>query len=666
MASPIAELLVAVGFDGDGAVKGLAGLSSNLDSFSVNAKNALPASVALAGGGAGIAAGFAEGVRSAGDLQQAVANISTIKPEIDSSAVFTALNDMTTRVPQSAAQLGDALYDIFSSIEITQTDALTLVEKFAKGAIGAQTDAKTFGTSVIGVMNAYGLSVADADHISDVFFNTIKNGVVTGPELAASLGPVTQSAKNAGISLDVLGGLIAGVTKEGGPAAQNINNLNNLLAKLLSPDAAKGFAQLGVSLTNADGTFRPFLDVLTDTKAALDGLTPAARSAAIAATFPDLQARTGLTTLISQLDFVKKAVADNTGTAGAAASAYTTMAGTFNSQTQLMANSFTALLTTIGVQLIPAIQAVTGFVNGLVSGFAALPEPVKTGIAAFIGIAGLLAGIIGVAGIAAFTIVSLAGSFSALGLMLGITGAGLLALLGPIALIVGTVALLGVAWANNWGGIQQITAGAISAIGSVLSGLQPLLQGAADFFTNTLLPALGAAGQFIQANVLPFIIALADLGFARLQAAVTQLVAFWNSAFLPALQATGDFFNQFVLPPFQALGTLIQNVIGPVLQGLGTVLGPLGVELGKIFGGVGANAATNLQTATADIQAQAAATRAQAGVQNTMTINGPVVNVENIANEVNADGLVDRVTDIFVGAESRATPPMPAGAGVAF
>src|SRR6266536_1138393 len=106
------------------------------------------AKVAAAGiaiAGAGIAAALVAGVKSAGDLQQSVANISTIKPDIDTSAVFGALNEMSTRVPQSAKQLGDSLYNIFSSVDVSQKDALGLLETFARGAVGAATDASTFG-----------------------------------------------------------------------------------------------------------------------------------------------------------------------------------------------------------------------------------------------------------------------------------------------------------------------------------------------------------------------------------------------------------------------------------------------------------------------------------------------------------------------------------------
>src|SRR4051812_34956523 len=55
--------------------------------------------IATAAAAAGTALGaFAvAGIKQAGDLQQAVANISTIKPEIDTTEVFNALNEMQRR-----------------------------------------------------------------------------------------------------------------------------------------------------------------------------------------------------------------------------------------------------------------------------------------------------------------------------------------------------------------------------------------------------------------------------------------------------------------------------------------------------------------------------------------------------------------------------------------
>ncbi|MGE3271208.1 MAG: phage tail tape measure protein, partial [Chloroflexota bacterium] len=309
----------------------------------------------LAVAGGAIAAGLAVGIKAAGNLEQAVANISTIKPEIDNSQVFASLNELQTRVPQSADQLGQALYDIFSSVDVSAEQGLQLVEKFSKGAVGAGTDASTWGTAVMGVMNAYGSSLEDVDGIQDVFFNTINRGVVSGDELAASLGPVTQAAKSAGLSIQDLGAYIAASTKEGGPAAQNINNLNNFLQKITTTEAQQQIEALGIKTKTMTGEFRPTTEMLTDLKARLGDMTEAAQANALQEIFPDAQARQGALVLMSQLDLVKEATEENQRATGSAAAAYEKMSQTFNSQSKLAVNGLMSITTTIGGELLPVI-----------------------------------------------------------------------------------------------------------------------------------------------------------------------------------------------------------------------------------------------------------------------------------------------------------------------
>ncbi len=311
-------------------------------------------------------AAMAVGVKQASDLQQAVANVKSIKPEIDTSKVFSSLNLMQTRVAQSSKDMAASLYNIFSSMDIGAEDGLRLVEKFARGATAAMTDANTFGTAIVGVLNAYKLSVADADHVSDVFFNTVKRGVVTGQELAANLGLVTQSAKAAGLGVDQLGAFIAAVTKEGGSAATNINNLNNLLLKINTKEAAQGFKDIGIQVFDSTGKMRPMLDILTDLRGRLVGYTEKAAAAALQNIFPDLQARAGALTIMNQLDTVRKGLEENAQATGSTASAYETMVNTFENQSKILGQSVQSVLMSGGNALLPALNAAVVGVQGFV------------------------------------------------------------------------------------------------------------------------------------------------------------------------------------------------------------------------------------------------------------------------------------------------------------
>jgi len=509
--------------DGDKAVAGFgksaATAGGQVSGFGQIATGALRelGAIAVNAGLQGIKAlgGFVQaGISGAADLQQSVANISTIKPEINTSAVFASLNEMQTRVPQTAAQLGESLYNIFSSVDVSQQDALQLTEQFAKGAVGAGTDAETFGTAVLGVMNAYKLGVGDASHISDVFFNTIRDGVVTGSELASSLGPVTQAARSAGVDLNTLGGFIAGVTKEGGPAAQNINNLNNFLQKITTEKAQGQLAKLGVATTDATGAFRPVPAILGDLKARLGDMTEAERNNALQAIFPDAQARQGAQTLISQLDFVNKAIESNQETTGSAAAAYEKMSATFQSQSALAKNALLGFGMTIGAAILPSL---TSFISS-----ALIP---------------------GVQWLQNFTSVLLSSSHPFETLLAVIDGA--LPSLSSLTALVGNVVT-----AFGTGGLS----GALDALGASLPAVGQMLLGFGQQFLSWIGPlasqALTALGGFA----------------ASVGAWILQQAPIWGAQLLSWGMMFADFVTPYIGQALTALGTFAASVGSWIVQ----------------------------------------------------------------------------------------------------
>lgn len=438
----------------------------------------------------------AAAIKTFADVELAVANISSIKPEIDTKQVMSALNEMSTRIPQTAQELGDGLYNIFSSINVTQEEGLQLLEKFGKGATAAQTDAKTFGTAVLGVMNAYKLSVADADHISDVFFNTVNAGVVNGQELASSLGTVTQAAKNAGVGLDELGALIVGVTKEGGEASQNINNLANFLMKLPTKDATDALKGLGVEVQQA-GKFRPILDVLSDLKVKLDAMTESERALALQSIFPDAQARTGVQTLLSQLDAVKEALTVNKTAAGAANSAYQKIAATASVQFQLLKNTSIAILAELGSAILPVLQPLIIWlsqnlipaVKQAVAEFKTWSPAMQTvvvAVAAFVASIGPALVVLGT------LIAAIGTAVSAIGAVAGVIGSiGLGPLIAIIAGVAAELALVGAAayslyeiWKSNFGNIKGIVIVFSEQVREAFNSLLATIQPALDEISN--------------------------------------------------------------------------------------------------------------------------------------------------------------------------------------
>ncbi len=140
--------------------------------------------------------------------------------------------------------------------------------------------------------------------------------------------------------------------------------------------------------------------------------------------------------------------------------------------------------------------------------------------AAILGIAAVVAGAAIVGGIA-----SIVGGIASIS-----------AALNPVTLIISgiaaAVALLAMAWTEDWGGIRTWMT---------------------EFWTNTLQPIFQSIGQWMSVNI---------------PAAIAVLSTFWTDTLLPALQAVWAFLSENVFPLFQALGELLDAVVQLAFQAL--------------------------------------------------------------------------------------------------
>ena len=125
----------------------------------------------------------------------------------------TVLN-MTKRIPQSARELADALYDIVSA-GIDVADANNVLEQSAKAAIAGVTNTKVAANAALSVINAYGLELKELGSIYDILFKTVKLGVLTFEQLSGSIGTVLPTARAANVEFSEIAASIAVLTKQG-------------------------------------------------------------------------------------------------------------------------------------------------------------------------------------------------------------------------------------------------------------------------------------------------------------------------------------------------------------------------------------------------------------------------------------------------------------------
>ena len=166
--------------------------------------------------------------------------------EVDSmKESVLALAGETGKAPQ---ELADALF-VITSAGLRGADAMNALEYSAKASTAGLGQTADIARSVAGSMNAYGASVIDAAKATDIIVATARAGNFETSQFAEAIGRVLPYAKQAGASMEEMGGAVALLTRTNGDAAQSITQVSALFRSFVVPseEAKKKLNELGVS-----------------------------------------------------------------------------------------------------------------------------------------------------------------------------------------------------------------------------------------------------------------------------------------------------------------------------------------------------------------------------------------------------------------------------------
>lgn len=227
--------------------------------------------VAVVGLGTALTAAAATvGVMVAGNkMDKALAEMSTLLA--DTTVKGKDFTKMMDDAANSAIRLSNTFnVDVeevingFKTALSTGIDASEL-ESFGKDAMVV---AKGLGTSfedsvsiLTSFKDAYGASVNEMSHYSDVLFNAINVGKFQVNDLRSNIGRVLTSASEAGVGVEDMMGALAALTRVGMTTSQAITSLNSMIVGVVNPTdtAQKAFDKLGIATGSAAFKAKGFL-----------------------------------------------------------------------------------------------------------------------------------------------------------------------------------------------------------------------------------------------------------------------------------------------------------------------------------------------------------------------------------------------------------------------
>ncbi|WP_294591642.1 phage tail tape measure protein [uncultured Bacteroides sp.] len=321
-----------------GIIKAMAGEITSFDVF----------------GGIGISAAmvFAKASKDAysfeKQFQKSMYEVATISSTISSSLTdyMNKVLEVTQRVPVAANDAAKALYQIVSAGH-DGADAMEILEVSAKAAIGGVTDTATSADAITTILNAYKMSAAEAEKVSDMLFTTARLGKTTMGELGQSIAQAAPIAASYGVEIDQVLAAVASLTKQGTPTAQAMTQIRAAI--------------IGTSKVLGDGAFntRTFQEALEEVANRSKGSESKLRELV-----PEIEAVNGVLGMTGKN--AKNAASDLEelgNSTGASEAAFKKMNETADAQLQLLQNNITAALRPLGEAILKEVSDIAKSFN---------------------------------------------------------------------------------------------------------------------------------------------------------------------------------------------------------------------------------------------------------------------------------------------------------------
>lgn len=288
-------------------------------------------------------------LKAAGEFSAQFGEITTLIDETGAS-VDQFKTDLRNYAAESTASFSEVNAAVYAAISagVDYKDALDVLTQAEQLAVAGKAGLSDALTLVVSSLNAYGEEADQAKQYSDVFFETVRKGQTTLPELAGSLAQVTGLAASGSVPIEELTAAIATLTASGMPTTQAITSIKGALTNIIKPSsqAATLAEELGVEFNAAALESKGLEGVLLDVKEATGG-----NIEQMAGLFGSVRGLNGALVLTgeSSKTFSQNILAMEKAS-GSVSTAYDKMIGDINQSTDQLKNTAMITLADIGLR----------------------------------------------------------------------------------------------------------------------------------------------------------------------------------------------------------------------------------------------------------------------------------------------------------------------------
>ena len=328
----------------------------------------------------------AAAVKTATDFEAGMSEVKAISGATGSE--FDALRDKAIEMGAKTKFSASDSADAFKYMAMAGWDASQMMDGIAgimDLAAASGEDLATTSDIVTDALTAFGLQASDSAHFAGVLAQASSNSNTNVGLMGETFKYVAPVAGALGYSIEDTAVAIGLMANSGIKGSQAGTALRSTITRLAKPvgEAEKAVNDLGISMTNADGTMKPLGQTMVELREKFAGLTEE-QKAQYAAMLAGQEGMSGLLAIVNASDEDFQKLTDEINNANGAAEdmASVMMDNTAGAVEQLKGVLESAGIL-IGEKLTPYIRKLAEWITGLVEKFNSLSEEEQDQIVKF-------------------------------------------------------------------------------------------------------------------------------------------------------------------------------------------------------------------------------------------------------------------------------------------
>lgn len=337
-----------------------------------------------------IAAVGVAGLKVATDFEKGMSEVKAISGATGDD--FTALRNKAIELGADTAFSANEVADAMSEMAKAGWNSKQIIDGMGgvlAAAAASGEELSTVSTIVADTITGFGLAASDSTKVADLLTQAANAGTIEIGDLGESFKYVAPLANAMGISVEDAVTAISAMSTSGIKGSQAGTALSGVLSRLNGDNekVRSTMKELGIEITNADGSFKSLDDIVAVLRDSFSGMTDD-QKAYYATILAGQEGQKGLLALLNLSEDEYNKIAESMNNAGGVAEkTAATMQDNLQSKVEQLGGSLESLAIKLSDYVIPNLQKFVEWLTDLVDKFTNLDPGTQKAILMFAAIA---------------------------------------------------------------------------------------------------------------------------------------------------------------------------------------------------------------------------------------------------------------------------------------